>query len=70
MPVASAVYSTTVNRVTITSQSRLTASQPEELIINGQLLTDASGRKIDGAHKGHAGSDYIATIRGTRVRRQ
>jgi hypothetical protein len=69
VPVASAVYSTSVSRVRLTPQSKLAASEPEELIVNGALLTDASGRQIDGADNGQAGSDYIATIIGTRVTR-
>ena len=69
VPVASAVYTASVGRVKLTLQTKLTALEPEELIVNGELLTDRSGREIDGAHNGQAGSDYIATISGTRVRR-
>ena len=49
MPVASAVYSASVGRVKLTLQTKLTALEPEELIVNGELLTDTSGREIDGA---------------------
>ena len=51
----------------LTPRGKLAASKPEELIINGSLVTDTLGRAIDGADDGQAGSDYIATISGTRV---
>jgi hypothetical protein len=63
--VASAVYSN--DQVMLTPRTKLTASKPEELIVDGSLLTDTLGRGIDGAGDGVAGSDYIATITGTRV---
>ncbi len=50
-----------------TSRTKLTASKPEELIVNGTLLTDTLGREIDGADDGQAGSDYIATVSGNRL---
>jgi hypothetical protein len=62
---ASAVYSN--DQVMLTPRGKLTASEPEELIVNGSLVTDTLGREIDGAGDGQAGSDYIATITGTRV---
>ena len=49
---------------------KLTASKPEELIVNGTLVTDTLVREIDGADDGHPGTDYIATISGTRCDRQ
>ena len=48
-------------------RGKLALSKPEELIINGALVTDTLGREIDGADDGEAGSDYIAMITGTRV---
>ena len=44
---ASAVYSN--NQVTLTPRVKLTSSKPEELIVNGALITDTLGRGIDGA---------------------
>ena len=64
-PVASAVFSN--DEVTLTPRVKLTSSKPEELIVNGSLVTDTLGRGIDGADDGVAGSNYIATITGTRV---
>jgi hypothetical protein len=64
---ASAVYNASKNSMTLTPRGKLTASKPEELIVNGTLVTDTLGRGIDGANDGHAGSDYIATISGSRV---
>ena len=67
VPVASAVYTASNNQVTLTPRAKLAASKPEELIVNGSLILDTLGREIDGAGDGQAGSDYIATITGTRV---
>jgi hypothetical protein len=67
VPVASAAYSGSNNMVTLMPRDKLTASKPEELIVNGALLTDTLGREIDGADDGKAGSDYIASISGSRV---
>ena len=53
--------------MTLTPRGKLTASKPEELIVNGALVTDTLGREIDGDDDGQAGSDYIATISGSRV---
>ena len=53
--------------MTLTPRGKLIASKPEELIVNGALVTDTLGRGIDGNDDGQAGSDYIATISGTRV---
>jgi hypothetical protein len=66
-PVASAAYDRANNRVTLYLRSKLTASKPEELIVNGALLSDWLDRGIDGANDGQNGSDYIATVTGTRV---
>jgi hypothetical protein len=63
--VASAGYSN--DQVVLTPRAKLTASKPEELIVNGTLITDTLGHEIDGADNGKAGSDYIATISGSRV---
>jgi hypothetical protein len=65
--VASAVYNASNNSVTLTPRGKLTASKPEELIVNGALLTDTLGREIDGNGDGQAGGNYIATINGSRV---
>ncbi len=67
VPVASAVYSVSDDEVILTPRTKLTASKPEELVVNGALITDTLGRDIDGGDNGQAGSDYIATITGTRV---
>jgi hypothetical protein len=64
---ASAVYNPSTNRVTLTPRGTLTASKPEELIVNAALVTDTLGRPIDGNDDGQAGGDYIATISGNRV---
>ena len=53
--------------MTLTPRGKLTASKPEELIVNGALVTDTLGREIDGNDDGQPGSDYIATISGSRV---
>ncbi len=68
-PVAlsSAVYDSSNQSVTLTSRVTLSATKPEELIVNGSLLTDTLGREIDGSGDGRAGSDYIATISGGRA---
>jgi hypothetical protein len=67
VPVASALYSAASNSVILMPRGRLAASKPEELIVNGTLLTDTLGRKIDGADDGQTGSDYIAIIVGGRA---
>ncbi len=67
VPPASAVYSASTDQVTLTPRGKLDASKREELIVNGTLIVDRLGREIDGADDGQAGSDYIATISGTRV---
>ncbi len=67
VPVASAVYSSSNNEVTLTPRTALSKSKPEELIVNGALLTDTLGRDLDGADSGTAGSDYIATIKSDRL---
>ena len=64
---ASAAYSASNNQVTLVPRGKLTASKPEELIVTGALLTDALGREIDGDDDGQAGSDYVATVSGTRL---
>jgi hypothetical protein len=51
----------------LTPRGTLSTSKPEELIVNGSLLTDTLGRKIDGYDDGQAGSDYIGTVTGTRI---
>ena len=65
--VASAAYNPSNNSVTLTPRGNLTVSKPEELIVNGSLLTDSLGREIDGADNGRVGSDYVATVSGTRL---
>ncbi len=67
VPVASASYTSSNNQVTLTPRGTLSASKPEELIVSGALLTDTLGREIDGDHSGQPGSDYIATVKGSRV---
>jgi RHS repeat-associated protein len=64
---ASAAYNPSTNSVTLTPRATLTASKPEELIVNGALVMDMQGREIDGADDGQPGSDYIATITGARA---
>ena len=49
---ASAVYNASNNSVTLTPRGKLTASKPEELIVNGALVTDTLGREIDGNDDG------------------
>jgi Right handed beta helix region len=65
VPVASAVYSN--DQVTLTPRGKLTASKPEELIVNGSLLTDTLGREVDGNDNGQPGGDFIATVTGSRL---
>ncbi len=65
VPVVSAAYSN--DQVTLVPRAKLTSSKPEELIIDGSLVTDILGRGIDGSDDGIAGSNYIATVAGTRV---
>jgi RHS repeat-associated protein len=67
VPVASAVYTASNNSVTLTPRVKLTATKPEELIVNGSLLTDTLGREVDGNDDGQPGGNYIATISGSRV---
>ena len=64
---ASAAYNGSNRQVTLTPRGKLTASKPDELIVDGSLVTDTLGRGIDGAGDAVADSDYIATITGTRV---
>jgi hypothetical protein len=65
---ASASYNSSNDQVTLTPHGTLTltASKPDELIVNGSLVTDTLGRGI-GGDDGQAGSDYIATLTGNRV---
>ena len=67
MALTSAVHTLPNNRGTLTPRGKLTASKPKELIVNGTLVTDTLGGEIDGNDDGQAGSDYIATITGSRV---
>jgi len=64
---ASAVYSASNNSVALTPRGKLAATKPEELIVNGALISDALGRAIDGNDDGQPGGNYIATVSGTRV---
>jgi hypothetical protein len=64
---ASAIYDASSLQVTLTFRGKLTASKPEELIVDGALVTDAWDREIDGNDDGQPGGDYIATIIGTQV---
>jgi hypothetical protein len=64
---ASAVYTGSNNQVTLTPRGTLNLTKPEELIVNGSLVTDALGREIDGNDDGQPGGDFIATIRGSRA---
>ncbi len=65
--VASAAYMASNDSVTLIPRAKLTTSKPEELVVNGTLILDTLGRGIDGAANGQPGSDYIATMSGTRV---
>lgn len=65
--VASVFYTTSDYSVMLSPHNKFTAAKPQELLVNGALLTDTFGREIDGAANGQAGSDYIATISGNRV---
>jgi hypothetical protein len=56
-----------LNSVTLTPRGKLTASKPEELVVNGTFLTDTLGRESDSDGDGQPGGDYIATISGNRV---
>ncbi len=62
-----AAYTGVNNQVTLTPRGALNLTKPEELIVNGKLLTDAQGREIDGNDDGQPGGDYIATVSGSRV---
>jgi hypothetical protein len=53
--------------VTLTPRGTLTASKPQELIVNAALVTDTLNRPIDGNDDGQPGGDYIATVGGARV---
>ncbi len=64
---ASAVYTSSNNQVTLTPRGKLNSTKPEELIVNGALVSDTLGRDIDGADDGQAGSDYIATFHGNQI---
>ncbi len=67
LALASAIYNGSNKQVTLAPRTKLTASKPEELIVNGTLITDTLGRELDGADDGQAGRACIATISGTRV---
>ncbi len=67
MAPASAVYTRSNNQVTLTPRATLNPTKPEELIVNGTLLIDTLGRKIDGNNDGQPGGDCIETINGSRV---
>ena len=45
VPVASAIYNGSNEQVTLAPRTKLTASKPEELIVNGTLITDTLGRE-------------------------
>jgi hypothetical protein len=62
-----AAYTASDNRAALTPRGGLAVLKPEDLIVNGSLVTDTLGREIVGTDNGKAGSDYIATINGTRV---
>ena len=64
---ASAVYTSSNNQVTLTPRGTLNLAKPEELIVKAALVTDTLGRQIDGNDNGQAGGNYIATISGSRV---
>ena len=64
---ASAVYSDSNYQVTLTPRGTLNLTKPEELIVNGALVTDTLGRPIDGNDDGQPGGDNIATISGSQV---
>jgi hypothetical protein len=68
-PVAplSAVYSASNNQVTLLPRGKLVASKPQELIVDGALVTDATGVPVDGNDDGQPGGDFIATVAGKRV---
>ncbi len=67
LPPASVVYNSSNNQVTLLLRSTLNLTKPEELTVNATLVTDTLGREIDGDDDGQPGSDYIATINGSRV---
>jgi hypothetical protein len=46
------LFTASNNSVMLTLRGKLTASKPEELIANGELVTDTLGRGIDGADNG------------------
>ncbi len=64
---ASAVYTSSNNQVTLTPKGTLNLSKSDELIVNASLVTDTLGREIDGNGDGQAGGNYIATLTGSRV---
>jgi hypothetical protein len=59
------IYDPSNNSMTLTPRGKLTAAKPEELIVNGALLTDMLGREIDGDGDGQPGGDSIAAMRRT-----
>jgi hypothetical protein len=67
VPVASASYIASNNQATLIPRSKLVATKPEELIVDGSILLDTLGREVDGNDDGQPGGDYIATISGSRV---
>jgi hypothetical protein len=63
----SATYNPAAHTVTLMPKNKLSAAQPDELIVTGSVLTDTLGRPIDGNHDGQPGGNFEATFKGRSV---
>jgi hypothetical protein len=60
----SATYSPAAHTVTLIPKNKLSAAQPDELIVTGSVLTDTLGQPIDGNHDGQPGGNFEAIFKG------
>jgi len=60
VPPASADYNGSNETVTLTPRGKPNLANLEQLTVDGELVTDALGRPIDGSDDGQPGSDYVA----------
>jgi RHS repeat-associated protein len=60
IPPATAVYNASNETVTLTLRGKPNLANPEQLTVDGALVTDGLGRLIDGSDDGKPGSNYVA----------
>jgi hypothetical protein len=62
VPLFSVVYNPATLTATVAPKNKLVLTAPEQLQLTAGLLTDNYGRQLDGAGKGHPGSNFVATF--------